>query len=129
MECTLSLFYVEIHISVILLLIGVFSSPSRIDKFLIRGVKINTPHYLAKIEGITKGVSTYTVIVSQLESLSTIYYSLRVSRFMCIRRRHTNNNNCFLLKRFIQHVTFHSHKSPIHIYITSRYIISSVSSN
>ena len=50
-----------------------------VDKFLIQGVKINTPHYLAKIEGITKGTSTYAVIVSQLESLSTIYYTLRVN--------------------------------------------------
>ena len=45
---------------------------------MIQGVKINTPHYLAKMEGIVKGTSTYTVIVSQLESLSTIYYTLRV---------------------------------------------------
>lgn len=52
-------------------------------KFLIQGVKINTPHYLAKMEGIVKGTSTYTVIVSQLESLSTIYYTLRVSVKLC----------------------------------------------
>ena len=45
---------------------------------MIQGVKINTPHYLAKLEGIVKGTSTYTIVVSQLESLSTIYYTLRV---------------------------------------------------
>jgi len=42
------------------------------------GVKINTPHYLAKLDSLPRGTSSYTVIVSQLESLSTIYYTLRV---------------------------------------------------
>ena len=49
------------------------------DKFTVQGVKINTPHYLAKLENLPRGVATYTVIVSQLESLSTIHYTLRVS--------------------------------------------------
>ncbi len=53
-------------------------------KFLIQGVKINTPHYLAKMEGIVKGTSTYTVVVSQLESLSTIYYTLRVCTYVAL---------------------------------------------
>ena len=44
----------------------------------MQGVKINTPHYLAKLEQVPRGTSTYTVIVSQLESLTTIYYTLRV---------------------------------------------------
>lgn len=48
------------------------------DNFLVQGVKINTPHYLAKLEQVPQGTSTYTVIVSQLESLTTIYYTLRV---------------------------------------------------
>lgn len=61
-------------------------------KFLIQGVKINTPHYLAKMEGILKGTSTYTVIVSQLESLSTIYYTLRVCVVWCFMQL-----TCFLL--------------------------------
>lgn len=43
------------------------------------GVKINTPHYLAKLENLPAGTHTYTVVVSQLDSLSTIYYSIRVS--------------------------------------------------
>lgn len=51
-----------------------------IDKFLHQGIKINTPHYLAKLQNIAKGTSTYTVIVSQLESLSSIYYTLRVRK-------------------------------------------------
>ena len=51
------------------------------DKFLVQGVKINTPHYLAKLEQIPRGTSTYTVIVSQLESLTTIHYTLRVSTY------------------------------------------------
>ena len=52
------------------------------DNFLVQGVKINTPHYLAKLEQVPQGTSTYTVIVSQLESLTTIHYTLRVC--MCI---------------------------------------------
>lgn len=48
------------------------------DKFIVQGVKINTPHYLAKLPTVSKGTSTYTVIVSQLDSLSTIHYTLRV---------------------------------------------------
>ena len=48
------------------------------ENFLVQGVKINTPHYLAKLEQVPRGTSTYTVIVSQLESLTTIYYTLRV---------------------------------------------------
>ncbi len=49
------------------------------EKFHVMGIKINTPHYLAKLENVQRGVSSYTIIVSQLESLSTIYYTLRVS--------------------------------------------------
>ena len=49
------------------------------DKFVVRGIKINTPYYLAKLPKLSKGTSTYTVIISQLDSLSTIYYTLRVS--------------------------------------------------
>ena len=52
------------------------------DKFVVQGVKINTPHYLAKLPKLSKGTSTYTVIVSQLDSLSTIYYTLRVRSCM-----------------------------------------------
>lgn len=48
------------------------------ENLLVQGVKINTPHYLAKLEQVPRGTSTYTVIVSQLESLTTIYYTLRV---------------------------------------------------
>ena len=44
----------------------------------MQGVKINTPHYLAKLEQVPRGPSVYTIIVSQLESLSTIHYTLRV---------------------------------------------------
>ena len=46
-------------------------------------MKINTPHYLAKLDGVTKGTSMFTVIVSQLESLSTIYYTLKVQLMIC----------------------------------------------
>ena len=49
------------------------------EKFHVMGIKINTPHYLAKLENVQRGASFYTIIVSQLESLSTIYYTLRVS--------------------------------------------------
>ena len=49
------------------------------EKYAHHGVKINTPHYLAKLEFLPSGTSTFTAIVSQLESLSTIYYTIRVS--------------------------------------------------
>ena len=45
---------------------------------MVHGVKINTPHYLAKLEELTPGDSMFTVVVSQLDSLSTIHYTLRV---------------------------------------------------
>ena len=48
------------------------------DNFVVQGVKINTPHYLAKLEELPPGDSTFTIIVSQLDSLSTIHYTLRV---------------------------------------------------
>jgi calpain-7 len=48
------------------------------DNMVVYGVKINTPHYLAKLEELSPGDSTFTVIVSQLDSLSTIHYTLRV---------------------------------------------------
>ena len=54
------------------------------DKFVVQGIKINTPHYLAKLPKISKGTSTYTVIVSQLDSLSTIYYTLRVRTYIML---------------------------------------------
>ena len=56
---------------------------SSTEKFLVQGVKINTPHYLAKLPKMLRGTSTYTVIVSQLDSLSSIYYTLRVRNFQC----------------------------------------------
>ena len=52
------------------------------ERFLVQGVKINTPHYLAKLPKLSKGSSTYTVVVSQLDSLSAIYYTLKVRVLM-----------------------------------------------
>ena len=54
------------------------------DRYTVMGVKINTPHYLAKLENLPAGNHTYTVIVSQLDSLSTIYYTVRVCKTMHI---------------------------------------------
>ena len=48
------------------------------DNFTVIGVKINTPHYLTKLEELPIGDSAFTIVVSQLESLSTIHYTLRV---------------------------------------------------
>ncbi|GAB1598086.1 calpain-7-like [Argonauta hians] len=42
----------------------------------IDGVRINSPHYLCKING-EKGPQTYTLIVSQYEKNNSIYYTLR----------------------------------------------------
>ena len=61
------------------------------DKFQVQGVKINTPHYLAKLEQVPRGTSTYTVIVSQLESLTTIQYTLRVSTH-CVTARELDHH-------------------------------------
>ena len=48
------------------------------DSFYVTvGIKINAPHYLAKIN-FSKGVSHYTLIVAQLEALSKIHYSIWV---------------------------------------------------
>ncbi|KAI6652803.1 hypothetical protein LOD99_4189 [Oopsacas minuta] len=46
-------------------------------EYLHEGIKINAPHYLAKIS-FSKGISYYTLIVSQLEALSKIHYTIRV---------------------------------------------------
>ena len=54
------------------------------ENFVVQGVKINTPHYLAKLEELPAGESTFTVIVSQLDSLSTIHYTLRVCVCVCV---------------------------------------------
>ena len=41
------------------------------------GIKINAPHYLAKLS-FGKGTSHYTLIVAQLEALNKINYTIRV---------------------------------------------------
>ena len=51
---------------------------ANIGEYVHQGVKINTPHYLAKIPPVARGNHSYTVIVSQLDSLSTIYYTMKV---------------------------------------------------
>ena len=46
--------------------------------YLVQGVKINTPHYLAKLD-VSSGAHSYNVVVSQLMELhSKIYYTLKV---------------------------------------------------
>lgn len=45
--------------------------------YVHEGIKINAPHYLAKIN-IPKGISHYTLIVAQLEAQSKIEYTLKV---------------------------------------------------
>ncbi|KAL5247610.1 hypothetical protein ACHWQZ_G019477 [Mnemiopsis leidyi] len=47
------------------------------DDALINGTKINSPHYLARLNA-GAGSSTYTLVVSQYEKTSTISYSIRV---------------------------------------------------
>ena len=49
-----------------------------LDNKFIEGTKINSPHYLSKLN-LPKGHSKYIVVVSQYEKMNTIYYSLRVS--------------------------------------------------
>ena len=43
----------------------------------IEGVKINSPHYLCKMN-VPRGTSRYTIVVSQYEKLHTIFYSLKI---------------------------------------------------
>ena len=47
------------------------------DNALLSGTKINSPHYLARLNA-PSGSSTYTLVVSQYEKTSTISYSIRV---------------------------------------------------
>ncbi|XP_063972972.1 calpain-7-like [Diachasmimorpha longicaudata] len=43
----------------------------------IDGVRINSPHYLSKIELEPGSESRYTLVISQYEKMNTIYYTLR----------------------------------------------------
>ncbi|XP_033331848.2 calpain-7 [Megalopta genalis] len=43
----------------------------------VKGVKINSPHYLCKIKLDTQSDTRYTLVVSQYEKTNTIYYTLR----------------------------------------------------
>ncbi|XP_062509577.1 calpain-7-like [Corticium candelabrum] len=42
------------------------------------GTKINSPHYLVKLNKVPLGTASYTLVVSQFEMLHTIYYTLKV---------------------------------------------------
>uniref|UniRef100_H3ALS7 Calpain 7 n=1 Tax=Latimeria chalumnae TaxID=7897 RepID=H3ALS7_LATCH len=44
----------------------------------IDGIRINSPHYLTKINLSTPGTHTFTLVVSQYEKQNTIHYTLRV---------------------------------------------------
>ena len=82
------------------------------DNFTVIGVKINTPHYLTKLEELPIGDSSFTIVVSQLESLNTIHYTLRVCVCVCtcvvviysVCCVYNNNNVTFF--RFTQVVSF-----------------------
>lgn len=52
--------------------------PYLLETYTHLGVKINTPHYLVKLSNLPRGTHTYTVVVSQFESLTTIYYTIKV---------------------------------------------------
>ena len=49
-----------------------------IEKHRVEGVKINSIHYLAKIENVPRGHSHYTLVISQYEQNNTIDYTLGV---------------------------------------------------
>jgi calpain-7 len=42
------------------------------------GTKINSPHYLVKLNDVPLGTVYYTLVISQFEMLHTIYYTLKV---------------------------------------------------
>ena len=47
--------------------------------YILTGIKINTPHYLAKLDVVPAGVQHYNLIVSQLmEEMGRLYYTLKV---------------------------------------------------
>ena len=58
---------------------GYFTAVSFLDDPppYIDGVKINSPHYLCKIILGPDSTRNYTIVVSQYEKSSTIYYTLR----------------------------------------------------
>ncbi|EDV27259.1 uncharacterized protein TRIADDRAFT_37459 [Trichoplax adhaerens] len=47
------------------------------DNPFSQGTKINSPHYLAKLD-LPTGYSSYTLVISQHEKTNTIYYTLKV---------------------------------------------------
>eukprot|EP00794_Sanderia_malayensis_P003102 gene3102-3570_t len=63
--------------------VHVYKSPSenaRVyypDKAYIEGTKINSPHYLTKMQP-SKGTQNYTLVISQYEKYNTIFYTLKV---------------------------------------------------
>jgi len=47
--------------------------------YVLTGVKINTPHYLAKLDVVPAGAQHYNLVVSQLmEEMARLYYTLKV---------------------------------------------------
>ena len=47
--------------------------------YILTGIKINTPHYLAKLDVVPAGVQQYNLIISQLmEEMGRLYYTLKV---------------------------------------------------
>jgi len=47
------------------------------DKPLVQGIKINSPHYLAKFEH-PGGKQSYSIVISQHEKSTNLYFSLKV---------------------------------------------------
>ena len=48
-----------------------------IENCHIEGVKINSPHYLVKVNP-DKTTNTFTLVVSQYEKVNTIHFTLKV---------------------------------------------------
>ena len=90
------------------------------DDMVVYGVKINTPHYLAKLEELSPGDSTFTVIVSQLESLSAIHYTLRVCPYIMTSCQFCMSS-CF--SRFTPHVNSQSLRYTIPTITLKRFVV------
>ncbi len=67
-------------------LLTILTYPSVNIPAYVQGVKINSPHYLAKLPVRKPGKHTYVIVLSQHEKTTNIDYTLRVYRQVFVFR-------------------------------------------